>query len=273
MPESSPVALVTGATSGIGYAVAVQLLSRGYLVYGAGRRAATHAPVGVQPCPMDVTDDDAVRAAIRAILEREGRIDVLVGAPGRVHLGAIEETTREEDDAVWDVTYRGAVRVVREVLPSMRLRRSGRILHVCSLLTSCAMPFMSAYGAANSALLATSEALRHEVSPFGIRVSVVIATDRRSGLFGSTTHAEQRIADYAEARAALERAVAYANEPAAPPEEVAECVASILGKRWPVHVYRVGAFARFLPWLMALFPYRMNERGLRKHMYLPPAPG
>jgi NAD(P)-dependent dehydrogenase (short-subunit alcohol dehydrogenase family) len=271
MSESPPVALVVGATSGIGFSIAVRLFEDGYRVYGAGRTASTRAPVGVIPCPMDVRSDESVSRGVGAILDAEGRIDVLVGAPARVHLGAIEETTFEDDDAVWDVSYRGAMRVVRAALPSMRVRRAGRIVHVCSLLTDCAMPFVSSYAAANAALLRASECLRHEVAPFGIGVSAIIATDRKTGLFASTTHAERRISDYAEARAALERAIAHAGEPAASPSEVADLVLAILDRRAPAHVYRAGAFARWLPWLLALFPYQMNERGLRRHMYLPPA--
>jgi NAD(P)-dependent dehydrogenase (short-subunit alcohol dehydrogenase family) len=271
MSEKPPVALVVGATSGIGFSVAVRLFEEGYRVYGAGRTAATRAPVGVIPCPLDVRSDDEVRRGVGAILDAEGRIDVLIGGPARVHLGAIEETSFDDDEAVWDVTYRGAMRVVRAALPSMRRRRAGRIVHVCSLLTDCAQPFISSYAAANAALLRASECLRHEASPFGIAVSAVVATDRKTALFASTTHAEQRIADYAEARAALERAIAHAGEPAAPPGDVADLVLAILERRAPAHVYRTGAFARWLPWLLALFPYRMNERGLRRHMYLPPA--
>jgi NAD(P)-dependent dehydrogenase (short-subunit alcohol dehydrogenase family) len=270
MPHS-PVALVVGATSGIGFSVAVRLAAHGYRVYGAGRSAATRVPVGVVPCAMDVTRDAAVRHGVDAILAAEGRIDVLVGGPGRLHLGAVEETSSAEDDAIWEVTYRGALRVVRAVLPSMRERRAGRIVHVCSLLSDYAQPFASSYAAANAALLRASESLRHEVSPFGIAVSVIVATDRQTRLFANATHAAERIDDYGEARAALERAVAHAAEPAAAPDTVADRVLAILRKPDPVHVYRAGGFAQLLPWLLALFPYRLNERGLRRHMYLPPA--
>jgi NAD(P)-dependent dehydrogenase (short-subunit alcohol dehydrogenase family) len=220
---------------------------------------------------MDVRSDAEVGRGVQRILDTAGRIDVLVGGPGRLHLGALEETTYEDDEAVWDVTYRGALRVLRAVVPSMRARHSGRIVQVCSLVTDCAMPFMSSYTAANSALLSATETLRHEISPFGIKVSVVVPTDRKTALFRNATHASCRIAEYAEARAAIERAVAYAAEPAASPEEVAGLVHRILQKRAPVHVYRSGRLARWLPWLMALAPYRWNERGLRRHMYLPPA--
>ncbi len=271
MVGSGQVALVVGATSGIGFSVSVRLFEQGFRVYGAGRTAATRVPVGVAPCPMDVRDQASVAAGVQMILDREGQIDVLVGGPGVVHLGAIEETTPDDDEPLWDVTYRGALRVVRAVLPSMRARRSGRIIHVCSLTTTWAMPFTASYGAANSALLSTSEALRHEVAPFGIRVSAVIATDRKTNLFERTTHARQRLDDYAEARAALERAMAHAREPAAPPEDVADLVLKVLRTSAPVHLYRVGAFARWLVWLKALTPTHFFERGFRRHMFLPPA--
>jgi len=117
------VVLVTGASSGIGRACAEFLAVRGYRVYGASRRVA-ESPL-VESISMDVRDDASVRDAVAGVIAREGRIDILVNNAGIAIAGAVEDTSIEEARGQFDVTFLGALRMCRAVLPGMRERRAG----------------------------------------------------------------------------------------------------------------------------------------------------
>lgn len=122
--------LVTGASSGIGQATAGLLAQRGYRVFGTARDTEHSAslPEGVEFLPLDVTLDDSVEACIAAVLDRSGRIDVLVNNAGYALVGSIEETTVKEAQAIFDTNFFGAVRMTRAVLPSMREQGEGKVI-------------------------------------------------------------------------------------------------------------------------------------------------
>src|SRR3954451_17673156 len=168
------VALVTGASAGIGEAAASALVAAGVTVYGARRKAAPGEQQGevVLP-PLDVTDDDSVAGAVREVIHRSGRIDVLVNNAGVGVSGAAEESSIEQAHAVFETNLFGSIRMTRAVLPHMREQGSGRIINVSSVLGFMPAPFMALYAATKHAIEGYSESLDHEVREHGVRVLLV----------------------------------------------------------------------------------------------------
>jgi NAD(P)-dependent dehydrogenase (short-subunit alcohol dehydrogenase family) len=178
--EARRVALVTGASSGFGRAIAARLAERGWRTFGTSRSPAPDRD-GVEMIPMDVACDASVDAGVSAVLHASGRIDVLVNNAGAGYAGALEDTTIEEARAQFEVNFFGVHRVCRAVLPGMRSRRSGRIVNVSSLGGRVSVPFQGIYCASKFAVEAYTEALRMEVRPFGIGVAMIEPGDYATG--------------------------------------------------------------------------------------------
>lgn len=167
------VVLVTGASSGIGRAAARMLAERGYVVLGTSRDPASVAALpGVELLPLDVRSDASVSACVKAVLQRAGRLDVLVNNAGYVLSAAVEEASPDEALAQFETNFFGAVRMLRAVLPIMRRQGGGQIINISSVAGLVPMPFWGYYSASKAALEALTEALRYEVKPFHIRVSL-----------------------------------------------------------------------------------------------------
>ncbi len=185
MKKKRKVALVTGASSGIGQAVAAAMAKDGYIVYGTSRHAA-YETAGERDAtytmlPMTVENEESVAAAVEYIAERHARIDVLVNAAGSGIAGAIEETTAAEARAQFDVCFFGVVSVLHHVLPLMREAGGGTVINIGSMASSFPIPFQAMYSSAKAALLMLTATLRLEVRPFGIRACVIEPGDTRTG--------------------------------------------------------------------------------------------
>lgn len=167
----STVALVTGASAGIGRASADLLAARGWSVVGASRRGT--GGTGWPGLVMDVDDDDSVAAGVREVLARHGRVDAVVAASGWGLAGPVETTTMAEARAQLETLFWGAVRVTTAVLPSMRSSGRGHIVVVGSVGGVVGLPFQAYYSAAKFALEGWAESMAYEVAPFGIDVTVV----------------------------------------------------------------------------------------------------
>jgi NAD(P)-dependent dehydrogenase (short-subunit alcohol dehydrogenase family) len=170
------VALVTGASSGIGEATALKLRELGYTVYGAARRVqrmSTLADAGVHPLAIDVADDDSMRLGVQRILSDTGRIDVLVNNAGYGSYGAVEDVPLSEARAQFEVNVFGAARMIQLVLPQMREQRGGKIINITSMGGRIYTPLGAWYHGSKFALEAISDCLRIEVKPFGIDVVIV----------------------------------------------------------------------------------------------------
>ncbi|MFE0509464.1 SDR family NAD(P)-dependent oxidoreductase [Streptomyces sp. NPDC058964] len=185
----SRVWLITGASSGFGRAITEAALSAGDTVVGAARRpgmlddlVADH-PGQMESLRLDVTDIATIEPAVRGVVERHGRVDVLVNNAGRTHVGAFEETTDDELRALFDLHVFGPAALVRAVLPHMRERRSGAIVQMSSMGGQMSFAGFSAYSGTKFALEGMSEALADEVREFGIRVLIVEPGAFRTSLF------------------------------------------------------------------------------------------
>jgi NAD(P)-dependent dehydrogenase (short-subunit alcohol dehydrogenase family) len=190
--KEKKVALITGASAGIGMETAKLLYQHGYTVYGAARRIDRMTPLtalGIQALKMDVTDESSLTSGVAAIMEAEGRIDVLINNAGFGSYGALEDVPMADARYQLDVNLFGLARLTQLILPQMRRQKSGKIVNVSSIGGKLAMPFGGWYHASKFALEAYSDSLRLEVRPFGIDVVVIepggIQTEWGGIAFGS----------------------------------------------------------------------------------------
>jgi NAD(P)-dependent dehydrogenase (short-subunit alcohol dehydrogenase family) len=258
------VALVTGASSGFGQLTAALLASRGWRVFGTSRRPDA-APAGdFAMIPLDVCSDDSVRRCAAAVLEKAGRIDLLVNNAGYVHNAPLEETTLEEARAQFETNFFGVVRMTDAVLPAMRSRRSGTIVNVGSLAGLVGVPGEGFYSATKFALEGYSEALHYELRPLGIRVALVEPGFFRTSLVRKTTPAANEIGDYDAFRKTIAAIFTQGLRRGGDPRKVARLIVRIAESQSPRLRYRVGTDSLWLPRLRAILPRRMFAWGVRK---------
>ncbi|MBN1757761.1 MAG: SDR family NAD(P)-dependent oxidoreductase [Chitinispirillaceae bacterium] len=170
------VILITGASSGFGYAVAEELLGRGAVVFTAARRMEKMEPLrekGAMPVAMDVTSDASVADGVSEILRKQGRLDVLVNNAGYGGYGMLESVPLDEARRQFEVNVFGAMRMIRAVLPQMRVQGGGRIVNMSSIVGVAAMPMVGWYSSSKHALEALTDALRTEVHRFGISLPLI----------------------------------------------------------------------------------------------------
>jgi NAD(P)-dependent dehydrogenase (short-subunit alcohol dehydrogenase family) len=172
MAISQKVAMVTGASGGIGKAIATRLAASGFRVFGTSRRGpASNSSVGT--LALDVTEEDSVADGVAEVMRRAGRLDVLVNNAGFAMVGAIEESTTAQARAIFDTNVFGVMRMTRAALPIMRAQGGGRIVNISSVVGFLPAAFSGLYAASKHALEGYSESLDHEVRALGIRVMLI----------------------------------------------------------------------------------------------------
>ncbi len=171
--QRAGVAIVTGASTGIGRATAKALGNAGFRVFGTSRRPAPEQVDGITMLTCDVTDDASVTTLVEAVLKEAGRIDVVVNNAGIGLLGGAEESSVGQAQSLFNVNLFGVIRMTNAVLPSMRRQHAGRIVNMSSVLGLIPAPYSALYASTKHALEGYSESLDHEVLAFGIRVVLV----------------------------------------------------------------------------------------------------
>ncbi len=273
MDRQAIVVLVTGASSGIGQAVAGYLVQKGYRVYGTSR---TVAPGTVQESPgeplmvhMDVTGDDSVQAGIEQVLEREGRLDVVINNAGFGLAGAVEDTSIEEAKAQFETLLFGTLRVCRAALPLMRRLGGGYIINISSLAGLIAIPFQGFYSAAKFALEGLTESLRMEVGEFGIRVVLIEPGDLKTGFTANRQVAKKAEQESSPYRGKFLRSleVMQKDEQNGPlPDHLARLVELIINTPKPRLRYAFAPFTQKSAVLLKkLLPQKMFESSLMKY--------
>ena len=287
------VILITGASSGIGRATALLLMSKGFHVYGTSRKALglfdappdeTDGASGgfIRMLPLEVTDPASVEAAVAAVFAREGRLDVLVSNAGYGIAGPVEETAISEVKKQFDANFFGAFHIISRVLPFMRDQGCGKIIVIGSVAGIIAIPFQSVYSASKFALEGLVEALRPEIAPFGIQACIIEPGDTKTGFTnsriydkaGHASHSSSKEStdlfsrtDFSPYRHRFEKSVNRMEKDeknGASPDTVAQVVyRMIMKKRMPVRT-SVGFTYKALLFLKRLLPSRLTEKLISK---------
>jgi NAD(P)-dependent dehydrogenase (short-subunit alcohol dehydrogenase family) len=263
------VAIVTGASSGIGEATARHLRRLGYRVYAAARRVDRMAPLreaGIDVAAVDVTDDNSLTAFVERVVAEAGRVDVLVNNAGYGSYGAVEDVPLAEARRQFDVNVFGLARLSQLVLPHMRARRAGRIVNVSSIGGKIHEPLGGWYHATKFAVEGLSDSMRVELAPFGIDVIVIepgaiktewggIAAESALSVSGMTAYADQAamVANLLNAAESNPRLISS-------PDVVARAICRAVTARRPRTRYAVGAGAKPILLLRRLLSDRAYDR-------------
>ena len=265
--KTRPVALVTGASSGIGAAASLALVDAGFEVVGTSRRTANVTPrKGVSFIDLDVASDEAVTTAVQQVIERFGRIDVLVNNAGVGSIGAAEETSVAQAQGVFDINVFGVMRMVKEVLPHMRAQGRGRIISLSSVQGFIPAPYMAVYGASKHAVEGYSESLDHEVREYGVRALLVEPAYTRTGFEANSAKPDMPLQAYADQRHVFDRLMAEAIKDGDDPAVVAKAIVAAATDAKPKLRYTAGPMAgrarilRFVPaWAFDRQIRKMNK--------------
>jgi NAD(P)-dependent dehydrogenase (short-subunit alcohol dehydrogenase family) len=263
---SDKVALVTGASSGIGKATALQLAAHGYHVFAAARRLEqleSIRVVNLEPLYLDIASEASIKTALEKVLAHSGRLDVLVNNAGFAVYRSLEDTSIEEARQQFEVNLFGLMQLTQQVLPIMRRQAAGSIVNVSSVTGKFGAPMAGWYSATKHALEALSDTLRMELKPFGIKVILVqpgaISTEfveqafqkaeqaPKSETYGSLLNAHRNL---------LQSAYRYA----ADPYVVARAIQQAVSAKQPKARYPVPGHARLILLAKTLISDRLFDR-------------
>lgn len=269
-PSPRPVALVTGATSGIGLATAAAFVAAGFDVVGTGRRTAgLVAPSGVTYVDLHVASDSSVTTAVDDVIQRFGRIDVLVNNAGIGSAGAVEENSVHQAESVLDINVLGVIRMTKAVLPHMRAQGGGRVVTISSVLGIAPQPFMALYVASKHAIEGFSESLDHEVREHGIRVLLVEPAYTRTSFDTNALQPDTPLPVYAERRRIFNDVIADAMRAGDDPALVAKVVVTAATTAKPKLRYTAGPLASRVSAARRLAPSGIFDKQIRKTNRMP----
>jgi NAD(P)-dependent dehydrogenase (short-subunit alcohol dehydrogenase family) len=276
--STAQVILLTGCSSGIGRATALEAFARGHRVFATARNrndlVELERPDRLTALALDVTDRAAIRAAVQDVLARSGRIDALVNNAGYGQYGAVEDVTAAEWRNQFEVNFFGALELIQAVLPSMRQAGRGTIVNVSSVAGRLPIPFAAPYCSTKHALVALSDALRIEVAPFGIRVVLVEPgpidtrfTERARAIVAPLL---ARPGPYRSLYAGAERAMNGDFQAGSlPADRVARVILRAIESPRPRTRYPVTAMARVLIPVRRLLPDRVLDFLMRRSLGIP----
>jgi len=276
MDETRKVVLITGATDGLGKAMSHLLAERGYYVFASGRssekraeldRIATEKRWSLETLELDVTDEASVQRAVKTLVQKAGRIDVLINNAGIAYVGAVEDLRMEDWHRQFETNFFGVVRVTQNVLPYMRERKTGRIVLMGSVAGLVTAPTQGSYSATKHALEALGNALRHELHSFGIRTILIEPGFIKTGIqqvaqeLMKPYQGRMTTGPYAKLYAAFLGSAATASETAkTTPEACARIVLRALEAPDPKPRYGVTPTATVVKWCKRFVSDRFFDR-------------
>lgn len=258
------IALVTGASSGIGLVTARALQRDGYRVFGTSRKPMQDTSDGITMLVCDVIDDASVHGAVDEVLRRAARIDLLVNNAGIGLLGGAEESTTAQAKAIFDVNVFGTIRMTNAVLPAMRRQRRGRIVNLSSILGLIPAPYNALYASTKHAIEGYSESLDHEVRSQGIRVVLVEPGMTRTSFEENMTQPDRPLAVYEGVRAGAEKLMRELVAKGDAPEVVATAIVRAANAASPKRRYTAGKAAGQVRVIRRFLPESFVDKSLRK---------
>jgi len=265
----NPIAIVTGATAGIGLATANLLKNEGYTVYGTSRRPQSESQKGITMLACDVTSDESVSSVIEEVLRRSGRIDVLVNNAGFGLIAGAEESSIEQAKSIFEVNVFGVMRMTNHVLPVMRQQGKGRVINISSVVGFLPAPYYAIYGATKHAIDGYSQTLDHEVRGFGVRVISIEPAFTRTSFETNLVAPDRPLAIYESARQSMIETSRQQVEKGDEPEVVAQVVLEAAQAAKPRLRYPAGPAARQLALMRKIVPEGIFNTILRKQFKLP----
>jgi NAD(P)-dependent dehydrogenase (short-subunit alcohol dehydrogenase family) len=270
MTATQQVALVTGASSGIGKAAAIALAAAGFQVIGTGRNTArATAPAGVTYLDLDVTSDESVASVVQQVIHRFGHIDVLVNNAGVGATGAAEEFSVAQTQDIFDINVYGVMRMTKAVLPSMRAQRRGRIINVSSLSGFVPSPFMALYVSTKHAVEGYSQSLDHEVREHGVRILLVEPGPINTPFGANSVQADTPLPLYASGRRNYDEVLAKNTSGGDDPAVVAKVIVAAASDRNPKLRRTAGTTAASISTLHRVLPARIFDRVVRRFNRMP----
>lgn len=264
------VVLITGGSSGIGKAIGEFLLDKGFSVYGTSRNP-DRVPLSRFPLvALEVRDADSIKRAVAEVIEKAGRIDVLINNAGVGITGPIEEIPTDEIRGNFETNLFGPIEVIKAVLPGMRSQKSGLIINITSIAGYMGLPYRGIYSASKGALELITEALRMEVKPFGINITNIAPGDFATNIASGRYHAPLNndspyFKPYGNTLKMMDSHVDTGSDPS----EMAQAVFIIINEKNPAIHYKVGAFMqKFSIILKRVLPDKVYEKMLMKHYKL-----
>jgi len=259
--------LITGASSGLGKSTAELLSAKGMRVFGTSRKTKGERVDGYDLLPLDVDSDSSVDRCVKSVMEKTGRLDVLVNNAGRITLGAVEETTMAEAKSVFETNFFGAVRMVNAVLPIMKKQKEGLIINIASIAVILAVPTRAFYSASKAALGSYSDVLRYEVRRFGIHVCAVYPGFFNTGAENRTLLPSVPLDEYNQMRSNVIAVRANELQNGSDPKLLAETILRIIRTKSPKASYMVGK-GRMNRVLKSILPRSVFESQVERHLKL-----
>ncbi|MCC8361223.1 SDR family oxidoreductase [Salinimicrobium sediminilitoris] len=265
----SKVVLITGASSGIGKAIAEFLQSKNFTVFGTSRnpgRQKSSFPL----VALDVTKPETISSAVAEVISSAGKIDILINNAGIGITGPIEETPDEEIKKAFDTNYFGPVNVIKAVLPEMRKNNSGLIINVTSIAGYMGLPYRGIYSASKGALEITTEAFRMELKGFNIKMTNIAPGDFATNIAAGRYHAPVvKGSPYEEPYGNTLKIMNQHVDEGKDPLLMARAIYSIIQEKDPKIHYKVGEpFQKFSIVLKRVLPDKIYEKLLLKHYKL-----
>lgn len=266
----SKVVLITGGSSGIGKSIGEYLTEKGFMVYGTSRKPENYKEGKFPILELDVKNTQTIQQTVKAIIDIEGKLDVVINNAGAGITGAIEEIPETEIRANFDTNFFGPINVIKAVLPQMRKQHSGLIINITSIAGYMGLPYRGVYSASKGALELLTEAFRMELKDFNIKMTNIAPGDFATNIAAGRYHApllenSPYKKPYGDTLNVMNAHVDNGSDP----NMMAQAVLKVINTENPKVHYKVGEFMqKFSIVLKRILPDTVYEKLLMKHYKL-----
>lgn len=263
----SKVVLITGGSSGIGKSVGEFLTQKGFIVYGTSRNPERYSKSQFNLVKLDVSDTKSIEEAVKMVIDKQGRLDVLINNAGAGITGPIEEIPDAEIQRNFETNFFGPIRVIKAVLPQMRTQNTGLIINVTSIAGYMGLPYRGIYSASKGALELLTEAFRMEIKGFNIEMTNVAPGDFATNIAAGRYHAPiLENSAYKKPYGATLNLMNSHVDAGKDPQLMASAIFNIINTPQPKIHYKVGEFMqKFSIVLKRILPDKVYEKMLMKH--------